>query len=80
VRTPRFGEVGLIVPRGATVLHRYEYALWSALQSQAKKGDSVITKSPFACTFTDAELERRNSELLDGVLREARSVEPLTDG
>lgn len=35
---------------------------------------------PIACTLTDAELARRNSELLDGVLREARSVELLSDG
>jgi hypothetical protein len=35
---------------------------------------------PIACTLTDAELARRKSQLLAGVLREAQSVEPLTDG
>jgi hypothetical protein len=35
---------------------------------------------PIACTLTDPELARRRAELLSGVLREARVVEPLPDG
>jgi hypothetical protein len=35
---------------------------------------------PIVCTLTDAKLARRKSELLTGVLREARSIELLTDG
>jgi hypothetical protein len=35
---------------------------------------------PIVCTLTDPELARRKAELLAGVLREARTVEPLANG
>jgi hypothetical protein len=35
---------------------------------------------PIACTLTDPELARRRGELLNGVLRDAKGVEPLASG
>src|SRR5262245_40064377 len=35
---------------------------------------------PIACTLSDPEFARRRLELLTGVLREARTVQPLSSG
>ena len=35
---------------------------------------------PIACTLTDPELARRRAELLSGVLRDSKDVEPLSNG
>lgn len=35
---------------------------------------------PIACTLSDPQMAHRRVEILTGVLREAREIEPLADG